>query len=68
MLARGARISEFWRMPSRKRKPTADDNTRIVRAVERVTGSEPVRGEDLLPPRLAKELREAKLNIAQKKR
>lgn len=40
------------------RKP--DANTAIVRAVDRLTDSEPVRGEDLLPPRLAKELRKAK--------
>lgn len=42
------------------RTPLPDANTRIVRAVNRLTDSEPVRGEDLLPPRLAKKLREAK--------
>jgi hypothetical protein len=34
--------------------------------VDRVTDSEPVRGEDLLPPRLAKKLREAKKNLRSK--
>ena len=47
-------------MPARKPQPKPDANTAIVRAVERVTGSERVKGEDLLPPRLAKQLREAK--------
>ena len=39
----------------------------IVRAVNRLTDSEPVRGEDLLPPRLAKKLREAKKRISKVK-
>ena len=44
--------------PARTAKP--DMNTEIVRAVNRLTDSETVRGEDLLPSRLAKQLREAK--------
>jgi Zn-dependent peptidase ImmA (M78 family)/transcriptional regulator with XRE-family HTH domain len=57
-------------MPSRKRPTKPDDNTAIVRAVERVTDSGPVRGEDLLPPRLARKLRAAKasVSIARKRR
>jgi hypothetical protein len=53
---------DIQRMPARKRqpKPKPDDNTRLVLAVDRVTDSEPVRGEDLLPPKLAKDLRKAK--------
>ena len=47
-------------MPKRQR----DENTVIVRAVERVTGTKPVRGEDLLPARLAKKLREVKAKEA----
>lgn len=43
-----------------KQPPKPDDNTAIVRALERATDTEPVRGEDLLPPRLAKELTAAK--------
>jgi hypothetical protein len=35
-------------VPKRDPNQQADDNTRIVRAVEKITGSEPVRGEDLL--------------------
>ncbi len=54
-------------MPA-KRPTKPDDNTQIVRAVERVTDSEPVRGEDLLPARLAKELTAAKARIASKPR
>lgn len=52
-------------MPKRKPQPQADDNTAIVRAVERVTGSERVKGEDLLPARLKKQFREAKKRIKQ---
>ena len=47
--------------PARKSK--TDANTAIVGAVNRLTDSEPVRGEDLLPVRLAKKLREAKKRI-----
>lgn len=47
-----------------KRKPAKDSNTAIVRAVEAVTGTESVKGEDLLPPRLAKQLREAKKRLS----
>lgn len=51
-------------MPKRKPQPKTDDHTKIVRALECMTDSGPVRGEDLLPPRLAKQLREAKARDA----
>lgn len=49
-----------------KRKPSPDDNTAIVDAVNRITGSEPVRGEDLLPPELRKQFLDTK-EAAQRK-
>lgn len=52
-------------MPDREaEKP--DTNTAIARAVERITGGEPVEGEDLLGSEEAKRLlREAKARAAQ---
>ncbi len=46
-----------------KPKPAKDANARAVAAVNAVTGSPKVRGEDLLPRRLAKQLREAKKRV-----
>jgi hypothetical protein len=43
-----------------KRRPAQDANTRAVALVNGATDSEPVKGEDLLPRRLAKQLRVAK--------
>lgn len=56
-------VSDSESMPSRKPNPKPDDNTKIVDAVNTITDSDPVRGEDLLPPRLAKKLREAKKRL-----
>lgn len=44
----------------RRQLKAKDASTRAVALVNKATGSEPVNGEDLLPPRLAKRLREAK--------
>jgi hypothetical protein len=46
-----------------KRRPAKDASTRAVALVNAATGSEPAKGEDLLPPRLAKQLREAKKRL-----
>jgi hypothetical protein len=51
-----------------KRAPAKDSNTAIVRAVEAVTDSKPVKGESLLPARLKKEFREAKKRSRSAKR
>ncbi len=47
-----------------KRQAQPEPHTEIARAVERATGTEPVRGEDLLPPDLAKQYLEAKERAA----
>ena len=41
--------------------PERDENEEAERAVREVTGSAPVKGEDLLPPELARKLRQARL-------
>lgn len=60
-----ARIGDIPSMPKRKLKP--DANTTIVRAAERALDIKPMRGEELLPLRLAKKLREAKVNLRRSK-
>jgi len=47
-------------MATRKPKPKLDPIQTAGALVNAATDSGPVRGEDLLPPRLAKQLREAK--------
>lgn len=50
-----------------KRQPKAKDaSTRAVALVNAATDSEPVRGEDLLPKPLAKQLREVKLGASKR--
>lgn len=51
-----------------KRKPNPDPHATIARAVNRATGSDPVRGEDLLPPELQAGYLEAKNRLAGSKR
>lgn len=52
-------------MPKRDPKQQPDANTRMVRAVEKITGSEPVRGEDLVSSEtLKRKFRAAKARLA----
>lgn len=48
-------------MPAKRSKP--ESHTAIARAVERLTGTEPVRGEDLLPPELKAKYLAAKKTV-----
>ena len=52
-------------MPKRKSQP--DPHAEIARAVNRATDSEPVRGEDLLPPELQAAYLDAKNGAARRK-